>query len=277
LDRDEYDDIDSDLEGDLKSPANDALERLRARDKPTDEDAKLAEPFYQKLADRERVPFLMVRGGFYLGFNEILYPYFQGGDYVRQITQTEDISPIELDSGGWVGSGGLLYSGDPEGYSAGYDDDDGHSWETTNQQAGYEELFDRSQLRLMLAEVERLEAEIKKLKVKIKRLEDRGETVATNVDLASYKKDLAPYKEDLAFYQKELGLTTHQGRIKSADHEGEKARQRVFQNIKNFYEMLEGKEYGNDESRTIAQHFRKHITYKHGSYRYSRTWKFKYS
>ena len=259
---DEYDDIDSDLEDDLKSPANDALERLLARKRPTDEDAKLVEPFYQKLADRERVPFLMVRGGFYLGFNEILYPYYQGGDYVRQITQKEDISPIELDSGGWVGSGGLLYSGDPEDYSESYDDDDGNSWQTTNQQAGYEEVFDRSQLRLMLAEVERLEAEIKKL-------EKQGETVETN-------KVLAACYDDLAFYKKELGLTTYQGRIKSANPEEEKIRQRVFQNIKNFYEMLEGKEYGNDESRLIAQHFRKHITYKYGSYRYSRTWKFKY-
>ncbi len=250
MDSDEYDDIDSDLEDDfLKSPANDALERLRAREKPTDEDAKLAEPFYQKLADRERVPFLMVRGGFYLGFNEILYPYYLGGDYVRQLTQDGGISAIELDSGGAVRSGGMLYSGDPEAYSEGNDDSDGFDWETPNQQAGYEEVFDRSQLRLMLTEVERLEAQ--------------GFTEETN--------------EDLAFYKKELGLTTYQGRIKSADPEGGKARQRVFQNIKNFYEMLEGKEYGNDESRTIAQHFRKHITYKHGSYRYSRTWKFKYS
>ena len=246
--KDEYDDIDSDLEDDFKSPAAEAYERVIAREPPTDKDAEISAPLLKKQAERERVPFLMVRGGFYLGFNEILYPYYLGGDYVRQLTQKDEgISAIELDSGGWVGSGGLLYSGDPEGYSEGYDDDDGNSWETANQQAGYEEVFDRSQLRLMLAEVESLEAQ--------------GFTEETN--------------EDLAFYKKELGLTTYQGRIKSADPEGRKTQQRVFQNIHNWYKKMEGEEYGTDESRKIMAYFRKHIRTGRTCY-YNGPWKFKY-
>ncbi len=60
---DEYD-----LDENLESPARDALERLRARERPTEEDVKLGEPFYEKLADQERVPFLFVRDSFFLGF-----------------------------------------------------------------------------------------------------------------------------------------------------------------------------------------------------------------
>jgi len=248
MSKDEYDDINADLEDEFKSPAAEAYERVIAREPPTDKDAEITAQLLKKLAQREKIPFLMVRGGFILGFNEILYPYYLGGDYVRQLTQDGSISAIELDSGGAVRSGGMLYSGDPEAYSEGYDDGDGFDWETPNQQAGYEEVFDRSQLRLMLAEVERLEAQ--------------GATVDTN--------------DELAFYKKELGLTTYQGRIKSADPEGDKIRQRVSQNIHNWYKKMEGEEYGTDESRIIMAYFRKHIITGR-TCEYTGPWEFKYS
>ena len=245
--KDEYDDIDSDFKGDLKSSAAEAYERVVAREPPTDQDAKITGPLLKKLADRERVPFLMVRGGFILGFNEILYPYYLGGDYVRQLAQNECISAIELDSGGAIGSGGMLYSGNRDGNYDSRDGDDGYDWETSNQQAGYEEVFTLNDRRLYLTE--------------IKRLEDQGETVETN--------------DDLAFYKKELGLTTYQGRIKSADPEADKIRQRVSQNIYNWYKKMEGEKYGNDESRIIMAHFRNHIRTGHDCY-YTPGWKFKF-
>lgn len=248
--------LDDEFEDSLKSPANEALERLRARERPTEEDVKLGEPYYKKRADQEQIPFLITQGGLYLGFNGILYPDYRGGQYVRSICQNADrthrqdqcISPRELDSGGAVGSGGVLYSGNSDGYFERHDDDDGYDWETTYQQAGYEEVFKRDEMRLYVAEIKKLKAE-----------EETAET-----------------KELLAFYEKELGLNTYQGRIKSVDPEQEKIRQRVSQNINNFYEMLEGEKYGDDESRIFAAHFRKHIKFRHGNYWYSRKWKYRY-
>ena len=190
---DEYDDelSDDEFEERLKSPANEALTRLRARERPTEADVRLAEPFYEKRANDERIPYLIVEGGLSIGHKGILYPDYRGGQYVRSICQNADrthrqdqcISPRELDSGGAVGSGGILYSGNSEGYFERHDDDDGYDWETTYQQAGYEEVFKRDEMRLYVAEIKKLKAE-----------EETAET-----------------KELLAFYEKELGLNTYQG------------------------------------------------------------------
>ncbi len=255
---DEYDDELSDDEfgENFKSPAHEALERLEARKPPTDKDAGLIGPILRRYADQEKIPFLVVQNGLVLGFKETPYPDYLGGHHVRHICQSAErtflidrcISAIALDSEGAVGGGGLLYTGDLEEYSDGHDDGDGYDWETPYQEAGFEKVFDDSQKRLMLAEIDKLEGQ--------------GETIETN--------------KELAFYKKELGLNTYQGRTKSADPEADKIRQRVFQDVQNFYEMLEGKKFGNDESRLMAAYFRKYI--KTGrSCRYTGPWKFKYS
>ncbi len=250
---DEYDDdlSDDEFEERLKSPANEALKRLRARERPTEADVRLAEPFYEKRANDERIPYLIVEGGLSIGHKGILYPDYRGGQHVRSICQCADriirqdqcISPRELDSGGTVGSGGLLYSGDREGnYDSRGDDDD--NWGTLNQHSAFEGAIKPGDKHLYVAEA--------------KKLVDQGYTAKTN--------------ELLKFYEE----TIYQGQIKNADPEPEKIRQRVSQNIKNFYEMLEGKKYGNDESRTISAYFRKHIKYRHGDYWYMGKWRFRY-
>jgi len=64
--------------------------------------------------------------------------------------------------------------------------------------------------------------------------------------------------------------------IDRLDQEGEKVRQRVFQDIHDWYERLEGEKFGTDESRKFATHFRKHI--KTGSdCWYTGDWKWRFS
>ena len=243
---DEYDDESSDdeLEKNLKSPANEALERLRARKRPTKEDVKLGEPFYEKLANQERVPFLFVRDSFFLGSEclinpSLIRPNLRGYGYLRRVCQNSErthrldryISAFELDSEGVVGAGGMLYSPDPQAYAESHDDDDGYDWETTNQQSAFECVIERTDMRVYAAEV--------------KRLEGQGETVETS--------------ELLKFYKEQLGQDTHQGNIKNADREEEKVRQRVWHAFEAAYEDMEGKDTGTEELRFIAADFRKHL------------------
>lgn len=253
---DEYDDefSDDEFEESLKSPANEALERLRARERPTENDVKLVEPFYQKLADHERVPFLVVKDGFVLGFELALRANLAGYDYLRRTCQSATrthrsdryISVLELDSGGAVGDGGMIYSGDREGNYDSRDDSD-FDWESSNQQAGYEEVIERSTMRLMVAEKKKLEAQ--------------GYTAETN--------------EELAFYIKELDSITYQGRIKSGNPEDEKVRQRVWQAVEYAYEDMEDEDTGTRGLRLIAAHFRKNIK-KGRDYSYTGDWIFRF-
>ena len=245
---------DDDFDAECKSPAAAAHDRLIAKEPPTDSDVAITAPLLKKLADRERVPFLLVDGGIVLGFSGILYPQLLGGRQVRRILQSESrtyeqdrrISVANLDSEGTISDSGLLYSSGLDDSYDRHDDDDGHDWESSNQTAGFEEVFSRDQMRMMVGEVERLEAE--------------GETIETS--------DL------LKFYKKELNQNTYQGRIKSADPEHEKVRQRVWQSIEDFYKMLE--KCDDDESQKIAAHFRLHI--KRGSDpRYTGEWKWRFS
>lgn len=254
---------DDDFDAEFKSPAAAAHDRLIAKEPPTDSDVAITAPLLKKLADRERVPFVIVGDAIVLGFNGVLYPNVLGGRQARQILQTDSrtheqdrrISVENLDSEGVVGDSGLLYSSGLDDPYAEHDDDDSQAWETPYQAAGYEEIFSRDQMRLMVKEVERLEAEVK-------RLEAAKETVPVKTS------DL------LKFHKKELGQNTYQGRIKSADPEHEKVRQRVFRNIHDFYEMIE--EYGGDEGQVIAAYFREYI--KTGSdCRHTGPWKWKFS
>lgn len=262
---DEYDDelSDDELEERLKSPAKEAYDRLRARERPTEDDVKLGEPFYKKLADQDKIPFLMVSGGFYIGFNGVLYPYYLGGDYVRLILQNNTrtfphdrpLSINELVSGGCLGPGGLRYYPDPpdphQAYSESYDENS--NWEAPYQHSEFEEVMEPNEMRLYVAEA-------KKLKVKVQ----AGEATAKEIEL-------------LAYLNKQLGEDTHQGNIKSIDPEEEKRRQTVYHDIRNFYEKLEGEKYGTDESRRIMRYFRKHIRTAHGCYCYTGPWEFKFS
>ena len=250
------DESDDELEEGLRSPANEALERLRARERPTEEDVKLAEPYYQKLADQQRVPFLVVRDGFILGSKLSLRTNLVGYDYLRRTlhsatrTHRSDryISAAELDSEGAVGDGGMLYSPDPEDYFEGKDDYDSNDWEAPYQQSEYEGVIEPSTRNWMINEKEKLEA--------------RGETPETN--------------KTLAFCIKELGLTTNQGRIKSADPEDEKVRQRVWQAVEYVYEDMEGEDTGTKELRWMAAYFRKYV--KRGrDYSYTGKIKFRFS
>ena len=228
-----------DFDDDFKSPATEAYERVIARKPPTDKDAELTEPLLKKLAEREGIPYLIVQDGFVLGFDGRLYPDLLGGHFVRRILQNAGrtnpidrrISVSSLGSDGWVGDGGMLYSGDREGNYDRRDVDDDSDWETTSQQSMYEEVIDRSEMRVMVSEKNRLLRE--------------GYTAETN--------------KDPAFYIKELDSITYQGRISSLDQRGEKDRQKVYRNIHDWYEKLESDEFGTDASRRFAAHFRKHI------------------
>lgn len=248
--------LDDDLEEGLNSPAASALERLEAREAPTDEDADLTGPILRQLANQERIPFLVVQDGFFLGFELSFRTDLLGYDYLRRIFQSATrthrsdryISALELDSGGAIGGGGLLYSSDREGNYDRRDIDSDLDWETSNQQAGYEGVIDRSTRDWMVAEKKKLEAV--------------GETAETN--------------ELLAFCIKELGLTTHQGGIKNADPESEEVRQRVWQAVEYAYEDMEHKDTGTDELRQLAAYFRKHV--KSGrDYKYTGVEKFRFS
>ncbi len=243
---DDYDDdlSDEEIEEGFKSPAADALERLEAREPPTDEDADLTGPILKRLANRERVPFLIVQDGYIFGFeclsnSSLIRPNLIGYDYCRRTCQNSErtrrldryISAFELDSEGVVGAGGMLYSSDPQAYAESHDDDDGYDWETTNQQSAFECVIERTDMRVYAAEV--------------KRLEGQGETVETS--------------ELLKFYKEQLGQDTHQGNIKNADREEEKVRQRVWHAFEAAYEDMEGKDTGTEELRFIAADFRKHL------------------
>jgi len=194
--------LDDDLEESLNSPAANALERLEAREPPTDEDADLTGPILRQLANQERIPFLVVQDGFFLGFELSFRTDLLGYDYLRRTFQSATrthrsdryISALELDSGGAVGDGGLLYSGDREGNYDSPADDDGDDWETSNQRAGYEEAFTPKDRRLMIAEIKRLKG----------------------------KPETPEIKKQLEFYKEFMDLHTRQGRIKSADPGGGK-------------------------------------------------------
>ncbi len=258
---DEYDDESSDdeIEERLKSPANEALERLRARKRPTKEDVKLGEPFYEKLANQERVPFLFVRDSFFLGSEclinpSLIRPNLRGYGYLRRVCQNSErvhrsdryISASELDSEGAAGSGGMLY-GDSEDYFEGHDDDEGCGWEMTYQSSGFEGVITPKDRRLYLKE--------------IKELEGQGYTIETS--------------EELAFYKKLLGKTTHQGNIKNADPGVDMVRQRVWQAVEYAYEDMEDQDTGTEELRLIAADFRKHIE-RGKNYIYTGDIKFRY-
>ena len=255
---DDYDDqqIDDVVDQDFNSPAADALQRVEARKPPTDEDADLTGPILRELANQERIPFLVVQGGFILGFELSCRADLIGYDYLRRTFQSATrthrsdryISALELDSGGAIGSGGLLYSSDREGNYDRRDIDSDLDWEASNQKADYEGVIDRSTRDWMIAEK--------------KKLETAGETAETN--------------ELLAFCIKELGLTTHQGNIKNADPEAEEVRQRVWQAVEYAYEDMEHKDTGTDELRRLAAYFRRHV--KRGrDYRYTGVRKFRFS
>lgn len=238
---DDYDDdlFDEELEEDFKSPAADALERLQARERPTDKDADLTAPILKRLASQEKIPFLIVQDGYFLGFEFSLRPDLIGYDYLRRTCQNSTrtrrldryISAFELDSEGVVGAGGMLYSPDPQAYFEEHDDSDGYDVETSNQQSAFECVIERADMRVYNAEAKKLEAQ--------------GETVETS--------------ELLKFYREQLDQDTHQGNIKNADREEEKVRQRVWHAFEDAYEDMEGKDTGTKETRFIAADFRKHI------------------
>jgi len=138
----------------------------------------------------------------------------------------------------------LLYSGDREGNYDSRGNDDDYNRGTLNQHSAFEGAINRMDMHPYVAEA--------------MKLVDQGYTAKTSALLKFYEE------------------TIYQGEIKNADPEPEKIRQRVSQNIKNFYEMLEGQKYGNDESRIISAYFRKHINYRHGDYWYTGKWRFRY-
>ena len=147
----------------------------------------------------------------------------------------------------------MLYSGNSENYFEGHDDDEGFDWATPYHQAAFEGAIERKNMHSYVAEAQKLV--------------DQGHTAETSELLRFYEETV---------YLKIYKGKVYQGSIKSADPEEEKIRQRVSQNIKNFYEMLEGKDHGNDESRRISAYFRKHINYRHGDYWYTGKWRFRY-